>query len=237
MPTHLMVADLAVTVHHKKMKHVYLKVLPPDGAVRVSAPHHLSLLAIQTMVLANIDWIKAQRLQLARRRRPAALQYRTGETHLFWGQPYQLNVVPHVGRRHIARPDEQTLSMFVPPTLNTAGRQALLETWYRQQLRVQLDHIIPQKVQQMQVPMPEYRIKKMTTRWGTCNVQAQRIWLNLELIKKAPICLEYVVVHELTHLLERTHNHRFQALMTQFMPDWRCIEQQLQATSDEVPMG
>jgi predicted metal-dependent hydrolase len=230
MLNHLMIAGIAVTVQQKKIKHVHLKVLPPDGMVQVSAPHHVSLRAIKELLGEKVGWIKAQQQRLADQPREEPKRYVSGESHLYQGQPYRLKVVPHLGRGHIEIEGEQTLRMSAAPTLNAAARQALLATWYRQQLQVQLDQLVPLKVQQMPVPMPAYRIKKMKTRWGTCNTRAQRIWLNLELIKMPPLCLEYVVVHELTHLLEPSHNHRFQALMTRFMPDWQRVQQQLDNT-------
>tara|TARA_B100001094_G_C18161245_1_gene789487 strand:- start:1468 stop:2169 length:702 start_codon:yes stop_codon:yes gene_type:complete len=233
MHTTLMVADIAVVVHQKRIKNLHLKVLPPDGAVRVSAPYHFSLNAIRLLLIGKIGWIRAQQKKFADQSRQLPRQYVSGETHYFRGLRYQLKVIAQAGRSYIKIEGTDSLCMYVSPTLNTKGRQKVLDAWYRKELRLQLDKIVPKRVQQMQVPMPEYRIKKMKTRWGTCNIGAQRIWLNLELIKKPPECLEYVVVHELTHLLERTHNKRFQAFMTQFMPTWRVQKKVLNETGLE----
>lgn len=228
-----MIADIAVVVHQKSIKNLHLKVLPPDGTVQVSAPYHFTLDAIRLLLIGKIGWIRAQKKKFADQPRQLARQYLSGETHYFRGRRYLLKVIQQTEASCIKIKGIQTLYMYVSPSLSQSGRKTLLDAWYRKQLMLQLDKIVPKRAQQMQVPLPEYRIKKMKTRWGTCNIRAQRIWLNLELIKKPPECLEYVVVHELTHLLERTHNKRFQAYMTQFMPTWRTQKQVL----NEMELG
>jgi len=121
----------------------------------------------------------------------------------------------------------QTITLFVHPDSHVEKRQAVLNEWYRQQLKSQLPEVIAKYERLMGVKVNEFGIKKMKTKWGTCNPIAKRIWLNLELAKKPPELLEYVVVHEMVHLLERSHNKRFVTLMTQFMPKWKFYKDEL----------
>ena len=230
MQTKFIIANITIVVQHKNIKNLHLKVLPPDGEVCVSAPYDFPLDAIRLLLIKKIAWIKAQQQKFADQPRQLPREYVSGENHYFRGRRYQLKVIQQTGRSSIEIKGINTLQMHVSPKLSQAGRQLLLDAWYRKELMLQLDKIVLKRAKQMQLAIPEYRIKKMKTRWGTCNIQAKRIWLNLELIKKPPECLEYVVVHELTHFFERTHNKRFQNFMTKFMPNWRTQKKILNET-------
>lgn len=229
----LIIENIAIEVQHKRMKNIRLRVLPPDGLVKLSAPYHFTLDAIRLLLLDKLDWIRQQQQNMAAQPKPKSYQYVSGEQHSFQGQSYRLHVIPNAKRTSVALEAANTLCLYASPKLSQQGRQAALEAWYRAQLMQQLAALVPKWAQKMRVPLPEYRTKKMKTRWGTCNIGAKRIWLNLELIKTPPECLEYVVVHELTHLLERNHSKRFHALMTQFMPAWK----QHQKVLNETPLA
>ncbi|KUK55632.1 MAG: Uncharacterized protein XD77_0359 [Marinimicrobia bacterium 46_47] len=151
----------------------------------------------------------------------------TGEIHTFWGNPYRLHVIEQASPPQVWLGDEKTLIMQIQAGMDRDERKVLLEDWYRRQLKKVIPDFISHWEPVLGVHVKEWRVKKMKTRWGSCNIQAQRIWLNLELAQRPPKCLEYIVVHEMTHLLERYHNARFYRLMDSWMPDWRDYKELL----------
>ncbi len=154
---------------------------------------------------------------------------KTGEIHYVWGEPYCINIHEHYGLPRVWT-DNQILEMRIRPGTGRDKRISILEDWYRQQLKQQIPPLISLWEPLIGVSIGEWGVKKMKTRWGSCNIKAGRIWLNLELAKKPQKCLEYIVVHEMTHLLERYHNGRFKKLMDTFMPDWRIYKDILNRT-------
>jgi len=151
----------------------------------------------------------------------------TGECHNFLGQPFPLRVIEHSGAGQLILRDDTCLEIRVRPKSTTAQRQAIMQRWYRRQLETLIPPLLARWQPVLGVRVAECRIKRMRTKWGTCNIPARRIWLNLELAKRPAACLEYVVVHELVHLLERYHNRRFQSLMDKFLPQWRLRKYEL----------
>jgi len=151
----------------------------------------------------------------------------TGESHYYRGRRYRLNVIEKPGRAQIRLINNTMMELQVPPGKDTSGRWRVLDQWYRQRLREQLPDLLQQWEPIIGVQVPECRIRRMKTRWGSCNIEAGRIWLNLELVKKPAICLEYILVHEMVHFLERQHTERFRDLMDQFLPDWRLRRDEL----------
>ena len=215
-----MIIDTKVSVYYKNIKNLHIKV-KPSGAVCVSAPYGFSLDKIYSLLLQKMSWINKHQQNFKNKPRDFDRYYVSGEYYYFRGQRYQLEVVPCKSKSIVFVQDKDILCMHASTKLTQLGRAKLLEAWYRANLMEQLSQIVPRWASKIQVPIPEYRVKQMKTRWGTCNVAAKRIWINLELIKKPDSCLEYVVVHELVHFLERTHNNRFKFLMTKFLPDWQ----------------
>ena len=196
---------IAVDVILKDIKNVHLSVHPPTGRVRISAPLHMNLDTICVFAISKLDWIRRQQRKLQNQERETAREYLDGESHYLWGKRYLLEVlekdaVPRVELKH------SQILLQVCPGADRAKREAVLHNWYRQQLREQIPPLIAKWERETGVTVSEWRIKKMKTRWGTCNTHARRIWLNLELAKKSVSCLEYVLVHEMTHLLEHRHN-------------------------------
>lgn len=220
----------SVQITRKQVKNLTVRVCPPDGQVRVTAPMRMP----DAVILAELDrrqqWITKWQLRLRGQIQPLAYTISTGERHYFQGQAYPLQL--STGAR---KPGVQLVSgmlaMQVRSTTTTAQRLRLLQDWYRQQLQALLPDLLARWQVVVGAQASECRIKRMKTRWGTCNPRARRIWLNLELIKYPPNCLDYVLVHELTHLHERLHNRRFWSLMDQFMPDWRSYRQLLNGNS------
>ena len=226
-PRNMDVNGISVEVVRKNIKHLYLRVLPVNGRVRVSAPLRLDEDEIRSAVMSRQGWIRRKQSQLERQRRQSGGDYVTGESHYFEGRRYRLNVIEQNSRPAVTLPDDSTMVLSVRPGSDRARREQVLDQWYRRQLQDRLPALIDKWERRMGVRVNEVRIRKMKTRWGTCNRRARRIWLNLELMKKPAACLEYVVVHELVHLLERKHNNRFRDLMDRHMPQWRSHRDEL----------
>jgi predicted metal-dependent hydrolase len=228
----LEVSGISVEVVRKAIKNLHIGVYPPEGRVRVAAPSRMSLEAIRLAVVGKLGWIKKHQTKFAGQERQSPREYISGETHYFKGRRYRLNIIAHSGHsRIVIRPG--ILEMHVNAESDTDYRRRLLSGWYRQQLKEQIPELITKWEGIMGVDVAEWGVRQMKTKWGTCNIKARRIWLNLELAKKPPHALEYIVVHELNHLLEKGHNERFKTLMDQFLPHWRHCREEL----NRAPLG
>lgn len=217
-------SKIKIEVTKKKVKNLRL-VVRADGEVRISAPLWLEDKAIAEFAVSKLNWIKNKQAQFQALPR-LKLQYLTGESHYFRGKSYLLNVIERDAAPKVVL-NSSTIYLYVRRNSTTQQREKVLTQWYRQQLKTLLPDIIAKWETRIGVKTNDWGVKKMKTRWGTCNTVAKRIWLNLELIKKPTHCLEYVVVHELVHLLERGHGDRFKAYMTQFMPHWKSYQTEL----------
>ncbi len=221
------VQGIPVEVVRKDIKNLHLGVYPPEGRVRVAAPLRLDDEAVRLAVISRLKWIHRQQDGFERQDRQSQREMVTGESHYVQGRRYLLNVIEHEGPAVICLPNNKTLELRVPPGTSRDKREAVLHQWYRQRLREQIPQLIAKWEPEIGVTVAEWSIKKMKTRWGTCNIDARRIWLNLELAKKPASCLEYILVHEMVHLLERHHNERFKQLMDRLMPLWRLHREEL----------
>ena len=221
------VDGIAVEIIRKKIRHLYLRVLPANARVRVSAPLHLDDDEIRLAVSARLGWIRRKQSQFERLQKQSGGDYVTGESHYFEGRRYRLNVVERNGPPAVMLQDDSTIVLSVRPGSERTKREEALDHWYRCRLQDRLPALIDRWERNVGVKVNEVRIRKMKTRWGTCNRRARRIWLNLELMKKPATCLEYVVVHELVHLIERKHNNRFKNLMDKHLPEWRKHKDEL----------
>lgn len=223
------VSGVPVEIVRKGIKNLHLGVYPPRGRVRVAAPLRVSDAAVRLAVVGKLGWIKRQRARFEAQPRQSAREMVSGESHYFLGQRYRLNVIEHNGANKVVLRKKTTIDLYVRPEISAEHRERVLQRWYRQQLK----ELIPPLVEKWQtavgVQADEWAIKKMKTKWGACNVEARRIWLNLELAKKPAQCLEYIIVHELLHLLERQHNDNFFALMNEYLPQWRSRRSELNA--------
>jgi len=222
----LKVGNITIDVVQKNIKNIHLSVHPPTGRVRISAPSRVDLDTLRVFAVSKLGWIKKQQIKLRNQERETSREFINRESHYFNGKRYLLKVVernaaPKVVLKHSA------IELYVRPETNAVKRKIILNEWYRQKLKEMVPSLIEKWEKKMNVQVCEFGIKRMKTRWGTCNRQAKRIWLNLELAKKPPECLEYIVVHEMVHLLERKHNDRFIALMTEFIPKWRFYKDEL----------
>ena len=217
---------LQADVIRKDIKHVHLSVLPPQGKVRITAPRHMSLDTIRVFAISKLGWIRQQQRKLQAQPREPRRDYLERESHWVWGQRYLLEIVekdaaPAVELRH------HTLVLQLRPGAAESQRQEVLDAWYRAQIRRTAPPLLAKWEGLMGVTVAGYFVQRMKTRWGSCNPAARTIRLNTELAKKPPECLEYIVVHELAHLLEPTHNARFTALLAQYLPAWRHVRDEL----------
>jgi predicted metal-dependent hydrolase len=222
----LRLGDVVIEVEKKNIKNIYLRVYPPSGRVRISAPLQVDMDTVRGFARSKLQWIKRQQAKFQSQDSEASGEFPAREGHYYKGQPYLLKVmeVDAVPKIELT-PD--ALILYVRPDTPMEKRQAILEEWYRTQMKMILPAIIEKWEAKLNVKVKQFGIKKMKSKWGSCNIRAQRIWLNLELIKKPPECLEYVVVHEMVHLLERNHNKRFYAIMDQCLPQWRLFKDEL----------
>jgi len=216
----LEVQGLQVEVQRKPIKNLHLAVYPPDGGVRVSAPDFMGDEAIRLAIVNKLSWIRRQQQRFRDQPRQSQREMASGESHYYQGQRYLLSVVEKDAPPQVRILNNRSLELQVRPGTDRDKREAILYAWYRARLKEQIPILIAKWEPVLGIQVAEWGVKRMKTRWGSCNIEARRIWLNLELIKKPPVCLEYVLVHEMVHLLERHHNERFYALMTKIMPKW-----------------
>lgn len=228
-PSHLTVAGIRVQIERKDIKNLHLGVYPPQGRVRVAAPLVLSNEAIRLAIINKLGWIRRQRSQFAEQPRQSAREMVNGESHYVFGRRYRLRVHEQPGKQFVQRRGIASLDLFVNAGRSTAQREAVLLRWYRQQLHEQIELRMESWQAVLGVQATAWGIKKMKTKWGSCNPSAGRVWFNLELAKKPLPCLDYIVVHELAHLLERQHSERFTALLDQHLPNWQQLRKMLNA--------
>ena len=229
----IIVGEIVVDVVRKDIKNLHLAVYPPHGRVRVAAPLRVDDEAVRLAVITRLAWIKRQQAKFEAQERQSSREYVSGESHYYLGNRYLLNVVYHDGPPQVVIRNNTTMDLIVRTGSDTREREQVLLKWYRKQLK----QVVPPQIAEWEpiigVQVAEWGVKLMKTKWGTCNIEVRRIWINLELVKKPVICLEYVVVHEMVHLLERHHNDNFKAYMSRFMPQWRLHREEL----NRAPLG
>jgi predicted metal-dependent hydrolase len=221
------IQGIPVEVVRKDIKNLHLGVYPPNGRVRVAVPLRLEAEAVRLAVVSRLGWIRKQRRRFEEQERQSPREMVTGETHYFLGRRYRLDVIEVDGPASVRLRNNTTLELRVRPGTHREKRRALLHDWYRRQLKERIPGLIAEWEPVVGVEVADWRVRRMRTRWGSCTVEDRRIWLNLELAKKPPACLEYILVHEMVHLLERRHNERFRELMDRFMPQWRLLRDEL----------
>jgi hypothetical protein len=223
----LIVDGLPIEVTRKKIKHLNLTVQPPEGRVTVSAPHRMGDGEIAEFVGSRRQWIERHRDRL---RRAAPSRRVEDRLQRIWGQPHQVEIVPST-RAHASLDRRRRLVIRVPPGSDAAVRQVAVDRWLRREVAGALPRLEARWAPALGVEVATWTIRRMSTRWGTCNPEAGRITLNLELATEPPEYLEYVVVHEMVHLREPGHGVRFQRLMDRHLPDWRKLRTALNRTA------
>ena len=218
--------ELDIEIVQKNIKHVHLSVYPPDGRVKVSAPLSMAPDTLRVFVISKLAWIKKQQSKLRAQQREAPREYLDRESHYVWGKRYLLKIEATEAPPRIELKYNK-LVLSVRPGTDPARKQAILEAWYRDNLRQAIPALIEKWQSRMGVRVTRFYVQSMKTKWGSCSVHSGSIRINTELAKKPRACLEYIVVHEMTHLLEPTHNSRFIGLMDRFMPKWRFYRDEL----------
>ena len=222
----LHLGNITVHVVQKDIKNIHLSVYPPFGRVRISAPFRMNIDTIRVFAISKLSWIKKQQTKLRNQEREAPREFLNRESHYFNGKRYLLKVIEQVAVPKVELKHSK-IELYVRPKSSKKKLKSILDEWYRQQLKTSLPALIEKWEKKMNVQVNQFVIKKMRTKWGTCNREAKRLWLNLELAKKPGECLEYIVVHEMVHLLERHHNEKFIAYMDRFLPKWRFYKEGL----------
>lgn len=232
MAVQLDLGETVVEVVQKDIKHIHLSVYPPSGRVRIAAPLRMDIATIRVYAISKLSWIRKQQAKLLAQARETPRDFVDRESHYFLGKRYLLEIVEQpLAPTVVLEPNK--IVLFVRPGTSVSRRKEVLDAWYRAQLKALLPDLIAKWEPLMGVQVQEFAVKRMRTKWGTCNPVAARIWVNLELAKKPLTCLEYIVVHEMVHLLERKHNARFIAHMDHFLPLWRTVRDEL----NRLPFG
>ncbi|MEQ8190650.1 MAG: SprT family zinc-dependent metalloprotease [Candidatus Eremiobacterota bacterium] len=226
------IGNITVDVFHKKIKNLHLAVQPPEGRVRIASPLRVKDEAIRLFVTSKLPWIKRQQKKFREQERETEREFLSRESHYFFGKRYLLNVIEHDGPPGVIL-KKNTIDMYVRQGTTTEKRKIIMNEWYRKEIKKVIPELLEKWEKITGVSASQWRVKLMKTRWGTCNIKSKRIWFNLELAKKPVYCLEYIIVHELVHLLERHHNENFVKLMEQFMPQWNKYKEEL----NRLPAG
>lgn len=226
MPESIDLGGIAAEVTRKRIKHVHLSVYPPAGRIRISAPEHMALDTIRVFAISKLPWIKSQQRKVRAQEREAPRDYIDRESHYLWGKRYLLAVVerdaaPAIDLQH------KRIVLGVRPGTSMEYREELLDAWYREQLKKALPPLLQKWEVLMNVKASKVFVQRMKTKWGSCNPSSRAIRLNTDLAKKPPECLEYIIVHELAHLIEPSHNARFVSVMNLFMPKWEYFREEL----------
>lgn len=229
----IVVGGVHVTLIRKAIKNLHLGVYPPNGRVRIAAPLALSDSAIRLAVVRKLGWIKRNKRRFQEQPRQSRREMVNGESHYFLGQRYRLRVIEADATPKVELSAGSVMKLFVRPGAPLEGRLDVLQSWYRQQLKDCALPLLEKWQDILGVRVTHWGVKKMKTRWGSCVPVARRIWLNLELIKKPVHCLEFILVHELAHLIERKHNDRFVGIMNKHLPKWKLHRAELAA----APLG
>jgi predicted metal-dependent hydrolase len=226
MPTRIQLGILALDLIRKDIKNVHLSVHPPTGRVRIAAPRHMSIDTVRVFAISKLPWIKKQQTKLQEQERESPREYIDRESHYVWGRRYLLKVI-EADRPPSVELSHGRLLLSVRPGTGPSKRHEILEEWYREELRKAAQVLIRKWERLMGTSVRRLFVQRMKTKWGSCNHRVHSIRLNTDLAKKPRECLEYIVVHEMVHFLEPTHNARFVALMDQFMPKWQSYRDAL----------
>jgi len=215
------ISGIDIELVRKDIKNIHLGVYPPSGRVRIAAPARMDEDSIRLFAISKLSWIRKHQKNFSAQRRETPREFVSGESHYFLGHRYLLNVIEHTGNNRVHFRNKKYMDLYVKPGATLEQRGRALREWYRWELKKLVPPLIAKWEEVVGVKVEDWGIKQMRTKWGTCNIEARRIWLNLELAKKPVGCLEYIIAHELVHLHERNHTARFVALMDRFMPNWR----------------
>lgn len=214
------ISNLEIFIDRKDIKNLHIGVYPPLGRIRVATPLRLDDEAVRLAVISRLAWIKKQRNNFLNQPRQSQREMVSGESHYLFGQRYLLDVIYQNCKHQIIKKHSK-LELHVKPNTTLKNRLLVLQEFYRNELKSELEKLIVKWENNIGIRLNSYEVKKMKTKWGSCNIEKKKILLNLELAKQPIECIEYIIVHEMIHLLERHHNNNFKALMDKHMPSWK----------------
>ena len=227
---HLTIGSLEVEVKFKPIKNLHLSVHPPHGKITVSSPEYFDLEKVKVYLTTKIAWIKREQKKIASQEREGEKLLITRESHQFLGKRYLLKIVASKSNKIVLK--HSSIELHTKLDASADARKKVLYAWYRNELRKQVSILVLKYAAQMNLPVPEFGIRIMKTKWGSCTTEHKKLWFNIELAKKPMECIEYIVVHEMVHLVERNHNKNFIILMDRFLPSWRTQKRVL----NELPV-
>ena len=227
----IQIGSVTIDVDMKDIKNMHLGVYPPNGRVRIASPLKMDADSIRLFAISKLSWIKKQRKKFEEQDREAPRQYVDRESHYFKGQRYLLNVIEQESGKHqVVIRNKKYMDLYVTEGASRKKREKVLCEWYREQLYKTAAPLIEKWEDKMGIQLKDWRIRRMKTKWGSCNIEDKRIWLNLELAKKPLACIEYIIVHELCHFHERHHNARYVACLDRYLGNWREVRKELNET-------
>jgi len=226
MPSTIQLDDISIKVIYKDIKNIHLRVYPPDGRVQISAPRRMDLASIQRFASSKKAWIQKSQKNIRSKPYPPPQKYQSGETHYLWGKAHKMQLTT-ANQRPKVELQGNTFALTMRPRSTFAKREKLIQAWYRKQLRARALPMIENWEKIMRVKVNHLYLRRMKSRWGSCNYDKATIRLNTELAKRPVRSLEYVIVHEMVHLLEPSHNMRFKSLMTKHLPTWKVLKDEL----------
>lgn len=221
------ISNIKVDVVRKDIKNMHLAVYPPTGRVRIAAPLSVKEETVRLFAISKLGWIKRHQRSFEKQERETPRTYVERESHYFQGKRYLLRLKTTTGAGYVDLKGKTYLDLYVKEGATLAYKRKVLNEWYRSALKQLIPDLIAHWERKLQVTVNDWGVKQMKTKWGSCNIEAKRIWLNLELAKKPVHCLEYIIVHEMVHLLERHHNDRFLAYMDYYLPNWKQLRAEL----------
>ena len=221
------ISDFTIDVVRKNIKNMHLAVYPPTGRIRIAAPLNIDDDAVKLFAISKLAWIKRNQCNFKQQDRQSARSYIQRESHYFQGRRYLLRVTEHDAPPFVEIKSKTYIDLYIRPETTIAKRNEIMNEWYRTELKKQIPEIIKTWETKLGLEIDDWQVKLMKTKWGSCNIEKRKIWLNLELAKKPIYCLEYIIVHEMLHLLERHHNDIFLNYMNTYLPKWKQIKSEL----------
>ena len=221
------ISNIKIDVVRKNIKNIHLAVYPPTGRVRIAAPLGVDEDAIRLFAISKLGWIKRHQRKFEGQERISPREYKYRESHYLQGQRYLLNIIEADAPPKVVVRNKTYIDLYVRPETSIAKRHAIITEWYRKEFKKTIPEFVEKWEKRMNVKVNEWQVKLMKTKWGSCTIEKKRVWLNLELAKKPIHCLEYIIVHEMVHLLERHHNEKFLYYMDTFLPNWKQLKTEL----------
>ena len=221
------ICNLEVDTVKKYIKNIHLGVYPPDGRVRIAAPTKTTDDTLRMLVASKKTWINKQKAKFKEQERQTKREYVSGESHYFMGNRYRLNIIETNSSPKVEIKRKAHITMYIKPGTSGEKREKIMDNFYRSELKKQIPILANKWEKITKIKVKEFRIKKMKTKWGSCSQKNKRIWINLELAKKPLHCLEYIMVHEITHLIEKNHTAKFRMTLDSFMPQWTQYKEEL----------